>query len=113
VCPRITNNVERPAAVTIQVNGNAVVAYEGESLATALIASGTLIMSQDSKGRMRSPYCNMGICFDCLVTVEQSAAAGGSTSPGGNIAAGGSTVRRVRACLAPVRAGLLVTVPAR
>ena len=99
--------------MTIQVNGNAVVAYEGESLATALIASGTLIMSQDLRGRMRSPYCNMGICFDCLVTVEQSTAAGGSTSPGGNIAAGGSTVRRVRACLAPVRAGLRVTVPAR
>jgi D-hydroxyproline dehydrogenase subunit gamma len=101
VCPRITKNVERPTPVTIRVNGDAVSAYEGESLATALIASGTLIMSQDAKGRMRSPYCNMGICFDCLVTVEESTASGGST------------VRRVRACLALVRPGLLVTVPAR
>jgi len=119
VCPRITKNVERPAPVTIRVNGNAVSAYEGESLATALIASGTLIMSQDSKGRMRSPYCNMGICFDCLVIVEEStasdgsAAPDGSTAPGGSAAPGGSTARRVRACLAPVRPGLLVTVPAR
>ena len=35
---RITKNVTRPPAITIQVNGRDVTAYEGESLATALIA---------------------------------------------------------------------------
>jgi D-hydroxyproline dehydrogenase subunit gamma len=99
VCPRITQNVERPSPVTILVNGNPVTAYEGESLATALIASGTLVMSRDSSGRPRSPFCNMGICFECLVTVEEAAPRSGTT------------VRRVRACLAAVRPGLLVTVP--
>jgi sarcosine oxidase subunit alpha len=83
------------------VNGAEVMAYEGESLATALIASGTLIMSLDRSGRLKSPYCNMGICFDCLVTVEEAASAGSAT------------VRRVRACLAEVRSGLLVTTTAR
>jgi D-hydroxyproline dehydrogenase subunit gamma len=101
VCPRITTSVRRPPPVTILVNGSAVTAYEGESLATALIASGTLVMSRDSFGRPKSPFCNMGICFDCLVTVEQIAPASSAT------------VRRVRACLAEVRAGLRVTVPAQ
>jgi len=101
VCPRFTIGVHRPPPVTIRVNGAAVSAYEGESIATALIASGTLVMSRDSSGRPRSPFCNMGICFDCLVTVEE-------IGPGG-----GATVSRVRACLAEVRAGLLITVPSQ
>jgi 2Fe-2S iron-sulfur cluster protein len=80
------------------VNGIEVTAYEGESLATALIASGTLVMSRDSSGRSRSSFCNMGICYDCVVTVEDFAPTAGVT------------VTRVRACLAEVRSGLLVSV---
>lgn len=99
--PRITANVRRPSPVTILVNGAAVTAYEGESLATVLIASGTLMFSRDASGRPRSPYCNMGICYECLVTVE------------GPPTAEGSPERRVRACLAQVRAGLRVTVAVR
>jgi hypothetical protein len=97
VCQRIIRGVSRPPPVSILVNGVAVSAYEGESLATALMASGTLVMSRDVSGRLRSAFCNMGICFDCLVTVEEVAAPGITT------------VRRVRACLAEVRSGLIVT----
>jgi D-hydroxyproline dehydrogenase subunit gamma len=79
---RITKNVTRPQAVTIQVNGRDVTAYEGESLATALLATGIV-----------RTYCNMGVCFDCLVEVEDA----------------GERLR-VRACLTAVRAGLRVTV---
>lgn len=80
---RITRNVTRPAAVTIQVNGRDVTAYEGEMLATALIAAGIVRV-----------YCNMGVCFDCLVEIEQD-----------------GRPLRVRACLTTVRAGLRITVP--
>ncbi len=92
---RITQGVARPAAVSIFVNGKAVEAYEGEAVLTALIAADVLIMSRDSFGRARTPFCNMGVCFDCMVDVEDTA---GVSS-------------RVRACLAPVRAGLRVSVP--
>lgn len=94
---RIVNNVTRPAPVTIYVNDTEASAYEGESLATALFANGWLIMSRDASGRARSPYCNMGVCFDCMVGVVD---ASGASS-------------RVRACLAAVRPGLRITVPAR
>jgi len=94
---RITKNVTRPEAVTIHVNGRAVTAYEGESLATALIAADVLTMSRDvvsgaDRVRLRTPFCNMGVCFDCLVEVE----------------AEGRSLR-VRACLTAVRAGQRVT----
>lgn len=90
---RITKQVTRPQAVMIHVNGREVAAHEGESLATALIAAGVLTMSRDSQGRPRSPYCNMGVCFDCLVEIEDR---------GRRLSA--------RACMTLVRAGLRVTV---
>lgn len=89
---RITLGVARPAPVTILVNGVAVEAYEGESVLTALLAAHVLTMSRDSFGRLRTPFCNMGVCFDCMVEVD------GAPS-------------RVRACLTPVRAGMRVVVP--
>lgn len=95
---RVVKNVERPAPVEILVNGKTVTAYAGESLATALIASGTLTLSRDSSGRARSPFCNMGVCFDCMVVVE--------AATDSNAAAAG----RVRACLTAVRPGLRITV---
>ena len=80
---RITNNVTRPQPVTIQVNGRDVTAYEGESLATALLAADVVRV-----------YCNMGVCFDCLVEIDDD-----------------GRPLRVRACLTAVRAGLRITVP--
>lgn len=96
---RVTKNVVRPSPIDILVNGAAVTAYEGESLATALIASGVLIMSRDASGRPRSPFCNMGVCFDCMVVIEESTASEATK------------LGRVRACLTAVRPGLRVTVP--
>lgn len=92
---RITQGVARPAPVNIHVNGKAVEAYEGESVLTALIAADVLLMSRDSFGRARTPFCNMGVCFDCMIDVEDAT----------------GVASRVRACLTPVRAGLRVTVP--
>lgn len=96
---RITANVSRPPAVTIHVNGRDVSAHEGETVATALIAAGVLTMSRDdlapAGGRPRSPYCNMGVCFDCMIEIED--------------AVSGAAPLRARACLTPVRAGLRIT----
>lgn len=92
---RITAGVARPSPVSIFVNGRAIEAYEGESVLTALIAAGVLAMSRDSFGRLRTPFCNMGVCFDCLIEVEEAE----------------GVSLRVRACLTPVRAGLRVVVP--
>lgn len=94
---RVTADVERPAAVSIVVNGVAVPAYEGESIMTAVMASGRVAFTRGRFGHARGPFCNMGICFDCLVLVEDPA------HPG-------AVPTRVRSCLATVRDGLRVTV---
>ena len=99
---RVTSNVARPQAVTIHVNDKEVSAYEGETIATALIAAGVLTMSRDEvshtvASRARSPFCNMGVCFDCLVEISDAASV--------------DAPLRARACLTPVRAGLRITVP--
>lgn len=92
---RITQGVVRPTPVTLQINDKVVEAYEGESVLTALMAAGVLVLSRDSFGRARTPFCNMGVCFDCLIDVQE---------PTGRSS-------RTRACLTQVRAGLRITVP--
>lgn len=92
---RITVGVARPAPVSVVVNGRSVEAYEGESLLTVLLAAEVLGMSRDSFGRTRTPFCNMGVCFDCMVDIEDAA----------------GVASRSRACLTIVRASLRVSVP--
>jgi D-hydroxyproline dehydrogenase subunit gamma len=62
--------VERGRAVVLHVNGWPVNAYEGESVAAALMRLGKLSMRASAKcGEPRSYYCGMGVCYDCLVDV--------------------------------------------
>lgn len=63
-------DLHRPPTVLITVNGVATPAYPGESLAAALLASGHDSFRRTRTGTLRAPYCNMGVCFECLVTVD-------------------------------------------
>ncbi|MEH1100804.1 (2Fe-2S)-binding protein [Micromonospora sp. CPCC 205561] len=67
--PRRTR-MDRPAPVTIEVDGRPVPAHPGESLATALLAAGGRAVGGTRGGARRGPYCNMGVCFECVVTVD-------------------------------------------
>jgi D-hydroxyproline dehydrogenase subunit gamma len=94
---RVTEKVERPAAVSIVVNGVPVPAYEGESIMTAVMASGRLSFTRSRFGRPRGPFCNMGVCFDCLVLIEDTMRPEAKPT-------------RVRSCLATVREGLSIAI---
>ena len=74
-----------PAAITIEVDGHPLPAIPGQTLAAALYAAGIRAWRRSRGGEPRGLLCGMGICFDCLVTVDGQ--------PG------------ARACLEPVRAG--------
>ena len=69
--------------VTIRVDGTPIRAREGDSVALALLAEG-----HDTIGSGPTPYCLMGVCFGCLVTID------GRPSE--------------QACMTPVREGLVV-----
>ena len=75
---------------TIEVNGEAVAAYGGQTVAAALITAGHHVFGQTPSGARRGLFCGMGVCFDCLVTVDGLA--------------------DQRACVTPVRPGMQVGV---
>jgi len=57
--------------VTVYVEGSAVDAREGDTVSAALLASGRDVRRATAvSGAPRLPYCMMGVCFDCLVTID-------------------------------------------
>ena len=55
----------------IFVDGAAVAAREGDTVSAALLASGRDVRRATAvSGTLRLPYCMMGVCFDCLVTID-------------------------------------------
>ena len=61
--------VSRGAQLKLTVNGSAVTANAGETIATVLIAEGIIAFNRTASGKPRGPYCNMGSCFECQVLV--------------------------------------------
>lgn len=84
-----TAGITRGAPVSVYVDGKEVPAFEGETVLAVLWASGDHTVHTTARAREpRGFYCGIGICFDCLVTVDGAV--------------------NVRACLEPVRAGMKI-----
>ncbi len=80
---------EAGASVALTVDGKQVAARAGDTVAAALIAAGSAhCRTTPVTGAPRAPYCLMGVCFECLVTVDG--------------------VGSRQACLVPVREGMAV-----
>jgi predicted molibdopterin-dependent oxidoreductase YjgC len=62
--------VARGAAVTITVDGRAVRAFAGESVAAALWAAGIRRLRSSPVGAPRAMFCGMGVCQECVVEVD-------------------------------------------
>ncbi|MBJ6622742.1 (2Fe-2S)-binding protein [Streptomyces sp. DHE17-7] len=72
------------------VDGEPLDFTEGQTVAAALVAAGQVAWRTTRVGRRpRGVFCGIGVCFDCLVTVDG--------------------VRGQRACLLPARADMTVT----
>ena len=60
--------------VTLIVDGQAVSAEPGESVAAVLLRQPTpASRSSPVHGSPRAPFCMMGVCFDCLAIVDGAA----------------------------------------
>ena len=76
--------------LTIWFDGQAVPARDGDSVATALLASGiTVTGTNPVSGDARGPYCMMGACYACLAVIDGRA--------------------NRQTCMTPVRDGMVVT----
>lgn len=83
---------EQKKTVLIRVEGREVHAYEGQTLAMALLGAGVVPFRRTPvSGAPRTPLCLMGVCFDCLVGLDDS--------------------QNVQSCLVEVREGMEVWLP--
>ena len=79
---RIEGAVQRGAQISLIVDGNRVPAYQGETIAAAMLASGFRTMRYTRRGHEpRSLYCGMGVCFECVVRIEGLASARSCMTP--------------------------------
>jgi predicted molibdopterin-dependent oxidoreductase YjgC len=80
---------ETGTAVTLKVDGKPIRARSGDTVAAAMLAAGLdHCRTTPVTGAPRAPYCLMGVCFDCLVTIDG--------------------VGSRQGCLVPVREGMAV-----
>src|SRR3982751_1159024 len=63
-------HMQAAAAVRLSFDGREIAALPGETVAAALAAAGIVAVRQARSGAPRGPFCGMGVCFDCLVTVD-------------------------------------------
>lgn len=58
-------------AIRVTIDGRPVSARAGDSVAAVLIAEGVQATRVSAvTGAPRGPYCMMGVCFECLVTID-------------------------------------------
>ena len=62
----------RGKALTFWFDEDELVAYEGETIAAAALAHGVRTLRLNGRGEPRGIYCGIGVCFDCLVSVDGS-----------------------------------------
>jgi predicted molibdopterin-dependent oxidoreductase YjgC len=81
-------------AVTLQVDGQPLAARRGQTVATALLAAGRRVLRHTrNAGKPRGLFCAMGVCFDCVMTIDGKAG--------------------VRACMTKVEDGMQVQSPVK
>lgn len=81
--------IERGQRLNVTVDHQPVEAYSGETVAVVLMTSGQIIFQQTELDHIpRSLFCGMGVCFNCLVTIDG--------------------VPNVRACVTPVTEGMVI-----
>ena len=64
------HGLERGAPVEIVLDGQPVQAFEGETVAAAVMAAGGLELRRTEDGSPRGYFCGMGVCFDCVMVVD-------------------------------------------
>ena len=82
-------NVHRGREISILLDGETIKAFEGESVAAVMMVNGNVAMRTTTEGQPRGVFCGMGVCFDCLVVVDD--------------------VPNTRACMTWVKEGMNVT----
>jgi predicted molibdopterin-dependent oxidoreductase YjgC len=64
-------DIRRGSAFTVTFDGKTLAAHEGETVLAVLWAAGIRALRKTARTQEpRGFFCGMGVCFDCLVTVD-------------------------------------------
>lgn len=86
---RIQEGVKRGRSLYIYFEGLEIGAFEGESVAAALLAAGIrTLRNAEPGGDPRGLFCGMGVCFECRMMIDGRP--------------------NIRACMTPVHPGMHV-----
>ncbi|MBN8735955.1 MAG: (2Fe-2S)-binding protein [Xanthomonadales bacterium] len=86
---RLGGAVSRGRQIEMIVDGRPIHAFEGESVAAALLAAGVRALRVTARrGEPRGMFCGIGICFDCVMSIDG--------------------LPNTRACQTPARAGMRI-----
>lgn len=80
--------ISRGNEIELTIDDHVVTAHEGESVASIMMVEGKVAMRTTTDGDPRGVFCGMGVCFDCLVVVDD--------------------VPNIRACMTWAQAGMRV-----
>lgn len=58
--------------ISLSIDGEIVFAHKGDTVAAALLADSGNASRETNKDSPRTPFCMMGVCFDCLVEINGS-----------------------------------------
>ena len=62
---------EEGQRVSVTIDGKPVTVRVGDSVAAAMLSCGLRYCRTTTiSGQKRAPYCMMGVCFECLVTID-------------------------------------------
>ena len=68
---RVEGGVKRGRRFEIEVDGESLAAYEGETVAAALMAAGRRTMRYTAEQHHpRGLYCGIGLCHECLMVID-------------------------------------------
>ena len=84
--------IQRGKQITVQINGQSTPAFDGETIAAVLLSQNQRKFRRTAGGQARGFFCGMGICYDCLVTVNNTP--------------------NIRACVTPVADGMVIETTA-
>ena len=74
--------------VRFSFEGRSIAAREGQSVGAALLEAGVRCMRIDERGNPKGMVCAIGLCWECRCVIDD--------------------VPDARACMTPVRAGMVV-----
>lgn len=66
----VLEGAERGQSVTVDVEGVAVEAWPGETVAGVVLRHLGNTRRNPVDGQARGPFCMMGVCFECLVEID-------------------------------------------